>query len=147
MKISKERLKQLVQEELSISVGSIGNTGPMIGGEAPHIQSDGEGYMAKQNLWKITEYAGKLYDLMEDTDELESWVEEKIAIAAFLMDSVGHYIEYSKHREHEAVEGDVDTLEAGEDVEAPGEEEAYEFEPEEYEGEEEYDDEDEDEGR
>lgn len=132
MKISKERLKQLVQEELAISVGTVGNVGPgMMGGDEPHIESDGEGYMAKQNLWKIAEYAGKLYEMLDDNDNLEAWVEEKIAIAAFLMDSVGHYIEYAKHREHEAAEGDVDTLEAGEEFEAPGEEEEeYEFEPE-----------------
>jgi len=139
MKISKERLTQLVQEELAISLGGAGDVGPMIGGEQPHIESDGEGYMAKQNLWKIAEYASSLYELMEDTDDLEPWVEEKIAVAAFIMDSIGHYIEYAKHREHEAGEGDMDTLEPMEEPEGVGEEESeeeYEFEP----SEEEYED-------
>ncbi len=145
MKISKERLTQLVQEELAISLGGAGDVGPMIGGEQPHIESDGEGYMAKQNLWKIAEYASKLYELMEDSDDLEPWVEEKIAVAAFIMDSIGHYIEYTKHREHEASEGEADHLEVGkeepEEYEVGLDDEEYEFEP----SEEEYEDEDEEE--
>lgn len=150
MKISRERLAQLVKEELSISFGGVGDTGGDMGAHDAHVEPEGEGYMAKQNLWKIAEYAAKLYELMEDSDNLEPWVEEKIAIAAFLMDSVGHYIEYAKHREGEGGEGQPDMTSAV-DVEMEPEEqdeEEYELdlEPEEYEDEdEEYEDEEEDE--
>lgn len=144
MKISKERLTQLVQEELAISFGGVAPaTGGMLPAENPKPDTDGEGYMAKQNLWKIAEYAQEMYELVDDSDCLEPWVEEKLAVAAYIMDSVGHYIEYMKHRAHETAEGDVDTLEAGEAPEAPFEEEPmedeeYEFEmPEDEEGEDE----------
>ena len=134
MKIAKDRLKQIVQEELAVSMGGVGPIlGAMMGGQGPKPDTDGEGYMAKQNLWKIAEYANKLYELMEDSDCLEPWVEEKIAVASYIMDSVGHYIEYFKHRQHEGAEGEMDHLEVGEEPEGefeeePFEEEEYEFE-------------------
>jgi len=140
MKISKDRLKELVQEELAVSFGGVGPIGDtMMKAPEAKVSSDGEGYMAKQNLWKIGKYANELYELMSDDDCLEPWVEEKIAVAAYIMDSVGHYIEYSKHRSHEAAEGDMDTFEPSEEPEAvdmeepeemeePGEDEEFEFE-------------------
>lgn len=101
MKISKDRLKELVQEELAISFGGVAPIGGMEPAAQAKPNSDGEGYMAKQNLWKIGEYANEMYDLLQDDDCLEPWVEEKLAVAAYIMDSVGHYIEYMKHRQGE----------------------------------------------
>lgn len=155
MKISKDRLKELVQEELAISFGGV----PPIGGMDPAPQAkpntDGEGYMAKQNLWKIGEYANEMYDLLEDDDCLESWVEEKLAVAAYIMDSVGHYIEYMKHRQQESAgqEMPIDSMVSNEDEYGVDDEEEFEFpeededssfeEPEEdYEEEDEYGEED-----
>lgn len=127
MKISKDRLKQIVQEELS--VGFIGPDS-MAGGSPPRDPDGYEGRMAKQNLWKIAKYAQEMHDMIGDDENLEPWVEEKIAVASFMMDSVGHYMEYEKHREHEDVEGEVGH------ADFPGEEEMeMSIEPE---GEEEY---------
>jgi len=132
MKISKDRLKELVQEELAISFGGVAPAEQeMLRAPDAKVSSDGEGYMAKQNLWKIAEYANSLYELMSDEDCLEPWVEEKIAVASYIMDSVGHYIEYMKHRSHESAEGHMDTLEPTEMPEPVGMEEPEGMEPEE----------------
>jgi hypothetical protein len=86
MKIAKDRLKQLIKEELSLE---------------GHGEADGS--MAQQNLWKICEYAEKLKGIISSDQDLEPWVEEKIAVAAYIMDSVGHYMEFEAESggEHE----------------------------------------------
>lgn len=57
-----------------------------------------EGRMAKNNLYKIAEYATALQGIIQDNENLEPWVEEKIAVAASMMDSVGHYLQYERMR-------------------------------------------------
>jgi len=126
MKISKEKLKQLIAEEMSIAFAS------PIEGETPNEPAhDSDGRMAKQNLYKLAEYANELYELIDDDEDLEPWVEEKIAIAAFMMDSVGHYMQYEKHAGHEEMEGEEDHLEAGDEDYSDEEDEEYDFDPEE----------------
>lgn len=103
MKISKDRLKQIIKEELEVSVS--GRHDEMHGGDY-QVDPDGyEGRMTKGNLYKIAQYASELHDLIGDDENLEPWVEEKIAVAAHMMDSVGHYLQYEKHRGHEDEEG------------------------------------------
>lgn len=127
MRISKDRLKQIIKEELEVSVG---RHDEMHGGEY-QVDPDGyEGRMTKGNLYKIAQYASELHDLIEDNENLEPWVEEKIAVAAHMMDSVGHYLQYEKHRAHEEGESheghaDLDPHEREHEEEMGGEEEEY----------------------
>jgi hypothetical protein len=110
MKIAKDRLKQIIKEELAVGVAPAGPEGAhdeLAGGEYPRDSHGYEGRMAKTNLWKIAEYAKEMHDLIHDDEDLEPWVEEKIAVAAYMMDSVGHYLQYEKHRGHEDAEGEV----------------------------------------
>lgn len=135
MKISKDRLKEIIAEEMSISFGGVGMEPAEHEGHEDH-GGDADGHMAKQNLWKMAEYARELYELIDDNEDLEPWVEEKIAIAAFMMDSVGHYMQYEKRGGN--------SEEMGIDHEESEDEEEYEYEPEEdeeYGDEEEYEDE------
>ena len=89
MKIAKDRLKQIIKEELQ---------NEMHGGDY-EVDPDGyEGHMAKTNLYKIAEYAQELHDLIHDDQNLEPWVEEKIAVAAHMIDAVGHYMQYNASR-------------------------------------------------
>ena len=95
------------------------------------VDPDGyEGRMTKGNLFKIAEYAQSLHDLIGDDENLEPWVEEKIAVAAHMMDSVGHYLQYEKHRGHEESESEEDEyieISSGhEDEDAVGEETEFE---------------------
>jgi hypothetical protein len=55
---------------------------------------DREGAMAKQDLEKIATYSQKLDDRLQDTDQLEAWVQKKIAVAAENLASVYHYLAY-----------------------------------------------------
>lgn len=61
------------------------------------IDPDGyEGYMAKGNLYKMAKSASELHNLIADNENLEPWVEEKIAVAARMIDDVADYMEYAK---------------------------------------------------
>jgi hypothetical protein len=151
MKIAKDRLKQIIKEELEI-----GQTPPETGGAFGTKDPDGyEGRMAKSNLYKIKEYATNMCDMLEDGQNLEPWVQEKIAVAAYIMDSVGHYMEYEYMRSHGGEEGgdvegglEISLDQTGGGMEMPDEEggeEEYEMGDEEEfgGGEEEYSDEEE----
>ena len=56
--------------------------------------NDYEGRMAKQNLYKLHKYSGELFEMLHDHQEMESWVQEKIAKAADYIASVKHYLDY-----------------------------------------------------
>ena len=61
------------------------------GGEA-----DREGAMAKQELIKLAHYAQSLQEHIQDEDQLESWCQAKITMAAQNIASVYHYMAYEK---------------------------------------------------
>lgn len=63
-------------------------------GELPNGQVDREGAMAKADLYKLANYAHKLYEKIGEEDQLEAWVQAKITKAADYMASVYHYMEY-----------------------------------------------------
>lgn len=116
MKIAKDRLKQIIKEELAADESTghecgegceYGEHDEYAGGEYPRDSHGYEGEMAKTNLWKIAEYAQEMHDLIHDDEDLEPWVEEKIAVAAYMMDQIGHHLQYKKHRGHEDAEGEV----------------------------------------
>ena len=66
------------------------------GGETigTHGEVDREGEMAKAQLTKLASYSGKLLDEIQDDDQLEAWVQSKIAIAADNIAAVYHYLAY-----------------------------------------------------
>jgi len=77
--------------------------------------NDYEGRMAKQNLYKLHKYSGELFEMLHDYQEMESWVQEKIAKAADYIGSVKHYLEYEMQYpdQDNAFEGDEDPYEMG----------------------------------
>jgi hypothetical protein len=66
--------------------------------------NDREGAMAKADLYKLANYSLKLFKRMDDSTQLESWVQAKITKAADYIASVYHYLEYemkfSEYGEH-----------------------------------------------
>lgn len=110
MKIAKDRLKEIIKEELEISMQGHDE---MQGGSYKKDPDGYEGHMAKTNLFKIAEYAQEMHELIHDDENLEPWVEEKIAVAAHMMDAVGHYMQYIKHRGHEDAEGEAGHADLG----------------------------------
>jgi hypothetical protein len=83
MKISKQRLKQILKEELEMANMTL-----------PNGEIDREGRMAKRQLADIAEYAHELSEMLADETQLEAWVQAKITKAADYISKVKHYLEY-----------------------------------------------------
>jgi hypothetical protein len=106
MKVTKKYLRDLVLEcinDMSYeqTVSNMANATP----NAPFpMQQMGnsmslpeeEGRMAKGNLFKMAEAATMLHNIIEDNENLEPWVEEKIAVATEMIGSVADYLKYNK---------------------------------------------------
>lgn len=94
-------------------------TGPEVGEPAgevigAHGAADREGAMAKADLFKLANYSHKLYQQINDDDQLEAWVQAKITKAADYIASVYHYLEYEmKFSEYGHHLDNSDTLSEG----------------------------------
>ena len=62
--------------------------------------TDEDGWMAKSQLYKMAKYAIKLHAMIQDTDNLEPWIQAKITRASEDMSSVKHYLEYQAMNPH-----------------------------------------------
>lgn len=62
---------------------------------------DDDGFMAKRQLYDIAKYAVALHRMIQDTDNLEPWVQAKITKAQDYIDTVKHYLEYGQFRDAE----------------------------------------------
>jgi len=62
--------------------------------------TDEDGWMAKSQLYKMAKYAIKLHAMIQDTDNLEPWIQAKITRASEDMSSVKHYLEYQEMNPH-----------------------------------------------
>lgn len=65
-------------------------------GVAHHHEKHGEGKMANAQLQRASQDAMWLLDNVDDSQELESWVQAKITKAADYIQSVRNYLEYHK---------------------------------------------------
>lgn len=54
--------------------------------------------MIKSNLYSIFTKAQSLHDTIGDTDQLPEWVQEKIAVADEMIDTIKDYLEYEYKR-------------------------------------------------
>lgn len=60
------------------------------------FDSEDDGAIAKADLYKIAKYAYKLFQKIQDADQLEDWIQIKITKASDFITSVYHYLEYEK---------------------------------------------------
>jgi hypothetical protein len=107
MKVTQQFLRKIIKECMHDVMMQQPAPYPAATNFAPPVKQMGnyvpdpdgyEGRMAKSNLYKISEYAESLQGLIQDDENLEPWVQEKIAVVAQMMDSVGHYLKYEKMR-------------------------------------------------
>ena len=63
-----------------------------IEGDRPKDPDGYEGSMAKNNLRNAAMDATMLVDMIQDDENLEPWVEEKIAVAASMLNSAARYL-------------------------------------------------------
>lgn len=54
----------------------------------------GEKSMIMANLAKLSDKAQELHDMAADVDDNEEWVQEKIAVASAMIDSIHSYLKY-----------------------------------------------------
>jgi hypothetical protein len=59
-----------------------------------HNGPEAESDMIHSNLWTMKMKACDLYDMIGDRDDLPEWVQEKIAVAGYMIDSVYDYLNY-----------------------------------------------------
>jgi hypothetical protein len=57
-------------------------------------EQDHEGRMAKSELYRAAKHSMKLFQMIQDGQNLEGWVQGKITMAADYLDTVYHYMEY-----------------------------------------------------
>ena len=110
MKISKKRLVEIIEEECA-----------MVHEPVSSYNMDGidkEGGMAKRQLYDMEKYARELGQMLQDTTQLESWVQAKLTKAADYLKTVKHYVEYGMEEgAYDQVEPDFP--QPGVDMDAP----------------------------
>lgn len=79
-----------------LGYGHADGAAPMMkmGGGMSYEDSDEyeESSMIKNNLYNLANQAQELHDAMEDGDELPEWVQEKIAVATAMIDTIYDYL-------------------------------------------------------
>lgn len=78
--------------------------------QVEHDNIDQEGHMAKAELYKAAKTAIKLFELLDDNQQLDAWVQAKITKAADYLDGVYHYLEYELKYAGEKPHGDIEDL-------------------------------------
>ena len=61
-----------------------------------------ESSMIRNNLYTMSQQAQELHDVLEDGDDLPEWVQEKIAVAAEMIDVIYDYLAAESAHMHEA---------------------------------------------
>lgn len=114
MKITKQLLREMIEEEMKVIQLGLGPPMPMarsgyfdrhnkIEPSEPDMgyveDPDGyEGSMAKNNLYNLKSDAMMLCELIAEDENLEPWVQEKIAVAASMLNSVARHLKAEKTR-------------------------------------------------
>jgi len=93
MKISKAELKQIISEELEVVLTNE-EVREMFGEDVhQHLEgSEGEGSMAVKQINNIGLMTGELLDLIDDSDNLDEWVEAKITKAHDYLNTVLNHL-------------------------------------------------------
>lgn len=85
-------------------------SGPQMQMQLNVPQDDHEGQMAKADLYRAAKHAMKLFEMIQEGQDLEGWVQAKITKAADYLDSVFHYMEYQMKFGDGAVANSVDDI-------------------------------------
>ena len=114
MKITKNLLREMIEEEMKVIKLGIGqpimahgylggshglSVGETVPADYPKDPDGYEGNMAKSNLYNLRDDSAMLCQLIEDDENLEPWVEEKIAVAASMLNSVARHMKFKKVKE------------------------------------------------
>ena len=107
MKITKKQLIRIIQEEFAlVKAQDTPQNNPISTPNDPYFDyPDEEGKMAKRQLEQLSEYSSELLGMLNDNEQLESWVQSKITKAVDYISTVKHYLEYEMGRGTEKTGG------------------------------------------
>jgi hypothetical protein len=66
---------------------------------------DHEAAMARAQLYKLAKYSAKLFNMIEEGEELEGWVQAKLTKASDYVSAVYHHLEYEKFAKSQIDDG------------------------------------------
>tara|TARA_B100000287_G_C20278317_1_gene640959 strand:+ start:128 stop:649 length:522 start_codon:yes stop_codon:yes gene_type:complete len=88
-------------------VEACGAPDPMAVQDQGPVDSDQEGKMARSQLMRTAEDATQLVQMIQDPDQLPSWVQSKLTKAADYIYAVRSYLQYQKTPMTESMGGDI----------------------------------------
>lgn len=89
------KIRQMVLREMhEMGMSQMDQAGRIFHHNGPEQESD----MIKSNLFTMGGKAYELHDMIGDHDDLPEWVQEKIAVAGSMIDSVHDYLSYEYHK-------------------------------------------------
>lgn len=103
--IAREELKSLLENHDMDHMGHM---------EYHHDVEDYEADMFKGHLYTMAKQAHELNEIVSENEDIEEWVQEKIAVAANALDTVYDYLMYQKSKHEEEYEVAVDMPVGGE---------------------------------
>jgi len=74
-----------------------------------HNGPEAESNMIRSNLYTTAKKSFAMHDMIGMSDDLPEWVQEKIAVASSMIDSVSDYLNYEYHGEEHA-QSDIDDM-------------------------------------
>ena len=92
MKLTRNELEQLIHEAI-VEQSSVLLESP------GHDSEAHEGPMVKQRLFHVAQQAQQLHDMVVDNQDLEPWVQDKIATAAASLRSVFEHLIYDRTKD------------------------------------------------
>lgn len=96
MKITRQRLAEIAREELKDILNECADCGDM---EHHGDVEDYEADMFKGHLFTMAKQAADLNEMISEQEDIEEWVQEKIAVAAHALDTVYDYLVYQKSKD------------------------------------------------
>jgi hypothetical protein len=96
-KLIGEEIKQLMTDDaifMSKDTPGLQHSKDVPGDSSSHKKSSS--YMAKPQLFKISNYASKVHDMIGEDEQLSDWMESYIAQASQMIGAVYHSLDYKE---------------------------------------------------
>ena len=96
----REEIKKLIQDDALFDRESIATDGTGLvlpsKGDVKDIDSSASSYMAKPQLYRIVKNSTEIYNMLEDNEEIDDWMENYIAQSDHMINSVYGGLDYKR---------------------------------------------------
>lgn len=96
MKVTRGQIQRIIKEERAKLLKECGCEDMASYHGDGYGEQEEETGMVSGNLRSLSDKAGELAEMMEDADSIEEWVQEKIAVAESMIDSIYDYLKYNE---------------------------------------------------